>query len=224
MIYYHWTMWSAIFQTVLVLLKPKLKWFCEGSPDARASSLHLPTYLSSRWQKLQVVILSKVCILKTWELWLAFAGRTFDLRWEMKEKKKIPAGDTITCQGKESLWSSATLANLISMYSDLWLSRQFLFLHTDLLKPEKCFLSPETPSRSACHQTPTSFHQGLKTISNFEEGLFLQFWRTSSLEQISCMCFHLRLLRSGGKKPHLPWTLSIWRRGSTDSGSTWGER
>lgn len=37
-------------------------------------------YLSKRWQKLQEVILSKVCILNWWELWLAFSGRIFDLR------------------------------------------------------------------------------------------------------------------------------------------------
>lgn len=49
-------------------------------------TLRIPTYLSKRWQKLQVVILSKVCILNMWELWLAFAGRTFDLTKDIFQK------------------------------------------------------------------------------------------------------------------------------------------
>lgn len=36
-------------------------------------------YLSKRWQKLQEVVFSKVCILNWWQLWLAFSGRISDL-------------------------------------------------------------------------------------------------------------------------------------------------
>lgn len=52
-------------------------------------------YLSKRWQKLQEVVFSKVCILNWWKLWLAFSGRISDLGWKQDRKAALKEGGEV---------------------------------------------------------------------------------------------------------------------------------
>lgn len=57
-----------------------LKFSCISFSIRGTSECVWPPYLSSKWQELQEVILSKVCIWNSWKLLFAFSGRIFDLK------------------------------------------------------------------------------------------------------------------------------------------------
>lgn len=78
---------------VTAVLKRLYAWRCFVPPrlclffGVHACKEWRASYLSSMWQELQEVILSKVCIRNSWKLLVAFSGRMFDLRKKEQRHK-----------------------------------------------------------------------------------------------------------------------------------------